>query len=92
MNRRSFIRSLAIGSAAVAIAPHLSFSGIDDSQYVIVQIFWPNMKNRELDRDLVSIDFCQTNAAEFLAFKPSVFRNVVEPMLKEDKVKYQADY
>jgi hypothetical protein len=103
MNRRSFIRNLAIGGAAVAIAPNLSFSDVDsvsqikdaqqvkDAEHIIVQIFWPNMKKQKADRDSVYIDLGSSFAAEFLVFEEGVFKSVVEPMLKEDKVKYQVN-
>jgi len=99
MNRRSFIRSLAIGGAAIAIAPNLSFSPIEeakqaivqDGERVIVQIFWPNIKKQKLNSDYVYLDLGSTSAAEFLVFEMRVFKTMVEPMLREDKVKYQVD-
>jgi hypothetical protein len=99
MNRRSFIRSLAIGGAAVAIAPNLSFASIEEENQVaaergalvIVQIFWPNMKKQKLNSDSVYLDLGSTSGAEFLVFEMGVFKSMVEPMLKEDKVKYQVD-
>jgi hypothetical protein len=99
MNRRSFIRNLAIGGAAVAIAPNLSFAPIEEGKQVaaekdtlvIVQIFWPNMKEQKLNSDSVYLDLGSTSAAEFLVFEMGVFRSVVEPMLEEDKVKYKVN-
>jgi len=49
MNRRGFIRSLAVGGTAIVVAPSIAF-GKDEEKisygdYVVVQIFWKSEMN-----------------------------------------------